>query len=60
MKSTNRIPARKRYWPFYIAGKVPPGTGLQDRYGRVYMTQRDGSLKLVKDKERELEFRRAV
>lgn len=34
---------------FYIPSKKNVGAGLQDRYGRMYIVYRDGSLRKIKD-----------
>lgn len=34
---------------WYIASKQYVGAGVQDRYGRLYIVYRDGSLRKIKD-----------
>lgn len=45
----NRIPQRNRNRTFYCAKDGKPNSGVIDRYGRVYIVQPSGALRLIKD-----------
>lgn len=44
-------PNKNSQWSkaWYIPNKAAVGAGLQDRYGRLYIVYRDGSLRKIKD-----------
>lgn len=44
-----KLSSRKRDRTFYTPKKAAPNSGLTDRYGRIYVTEASGAIRLIKD-----------